>query len=93
MATVLIIEDSSLTRKMLVKVLEEVDHTVLQADCGAQGVKMIEERHPDCVSLDLSMPGMDGFELFAELKERDIAVPVVVLSEGAFPALPTSCFP
>jgi len=92
MGTILVIEDSDFTRRGLVKLLEDAGHKVLQTDSGSQGVKMIEEHHPDCVSLDLLMPKMDGVEVLTQLKQKGIVVPIVVLSADIQDTTKEKCF-
>ena len=51
-----------------------------EARDGAEVLALVASHKPDCVVLDVDMPGMGGFETLAELKRRCPAVPVVMLS-------------
>ena len=80
MARVLIIEDSVFTRRMIVQIMKNGGHEVLEAGGGREGVKMAEEHKPNCIFLDLLMPEMDGFGVLDTLNKKGIKIPVVILS-------------
>ncbi len=48
------------------------------ASDGNQGLEAIEKQKPDAVILDIKMPVMDGREMYREIKERKIEVPVII---------------
>lgn len=85
---VLVVDDSALMRKLIPQILEadpaiEVVGTAMD---GTFCLKKIEELHPDVITLDLQMPGMNGIDTLREIMLRH-ALPVVVVSshstEGA----------
>ena len=45
-----------------------------------EALKAVAQQTPDVILLDLVMPGRSGLELLAELKERDVRAPVIVLT-------------
>ena len=47
---------------------------------GAEFLKSLESHSPDCVLLDLHMPGIDGFEVQARMRQLESPVPVVVIT-------------
>lgn len=47
---------------------------------GMDFLRSIEDHEPDCVLLDLRMPGMDGFEVQAALARRHATLPVIVIT-------------
>jgi signal transduction histidine kinase len=51
-----------------------------EASDGSEALRLVKQHEPDCVVLDVEMPGMGGFEALAELKRSYPAVPVVMLS-------------
>ena len=53
-------------------------YEVLTASSGAEALDLIGREAPDCVVLDLEMPGMDGFEVLRQLARRGVETPVVV---------------
>ncbi len=80
MSRVLITDDSQLTRRILRAILEAAGHEVMEASNGNVALELIVQDAPDCVLLDLLMPGMDGFEVLSTLNERGIDIPVIVLT-------------
>jgi signal transduction histidine kinase len=80
--TIAIIDDNELNRAVLRYVFEPPDYRVVEAADGLSGVDLVRAEQPDCVILDLAMPGADGFEVLARLhadpRLRDI--PAVVLT-------------
>jgi len=53
-------------------------YDVLIADSGAEALEVIASEAPDCVVLDLEMPGMDGFDVLRTLDRRGVETPVIV---------------
>ena len=81
-ATVLVIDDNSENRALAQATLEDEGYNVLLADGGASGLAAFEELRPDCVLLDVRMPGMDGFEVCARIRAaaRGADTPIVFLT-------------
>src|ERR1700747_3887521 len=52
---------------------------------GAEFLKSLETRLPDCVVLDLQMPHMDGFNVQAHLARKWAALPVIIVTGHDFP--------
>jgi diguanylate cyclase (GGDEF)-like protein/PAS domain S-box-containing protein len=80
--SVLIVDDDPMTRMLVIEALEPEGFAVQEAESGAEGLEAFGRLKPDIVLLDVSMPGMDGFECCRRLRrlpggER---VPVVVLT-------------
>jgi CheY-like chemotaxis protein len=79
---VLVVEDNDEIRDLLCLVLEEEGHRVLTAGDGAQAVETVHQDRPDLITLDLALPGKDGWEVLRELQDnvetRDI--PVLIIS-------------
>ncbi|MEM8865949.1 MAG: response regulator [Planctomycetota bacterium] len=78
MAKVLVVDDSRLTRRLIVSALEKAGHDIVQAQNGEEGLKAFRAFNPDCVMSDLLMPVMDGFELTRELRSLDPFVPILI---------------
>ncbi len=82
MKTVLIVEDIDLNIDLLQQILED-EYEVLVARDGAQGVSMTEERQPDLVLMDISLPVMDGYEATRGIRKTFPSLPVIGLSAHA----------
>jgi CheY-like chemotaxis protein len=80
---VLVIDDDETARELLQRGLEkEEGFEVLQAAGGEAGVKMAREAVPDVITLDVLMPGMDGWAVLKALKSdpATASIPVVMVS-------------
>tara|TARA_R110002126_G_scaffold33382_42_gene104634 strand:+ start:11962 stop:12966 length:1005 start_codon:yes stop_codon:yes gene_type:complete len=83
---VLICDDSNLARKQLARILpQEWQNSVHFAGHGADALATLEKEHIDWLFLDLNMPIMDGYQVLAELKKRQLNVKVVVVSGDVQP--------
>ncbi len=80
MARVLVIDDEASMRFTLEAVLGDAGHEVETADGGATGVAAFEARGADVVLTDLAMPGFDGMQVLATMREKDPGVPVMMLT-------------
>jgi CheY-like chemotaxis protein/anti-sigma regulatory factor (Ser/Thr protein kinase) len=79
---VLIVEDDTVNRGLLRKMLERTGFRVEEAENGRIALDLLESEQPAVVLLDLMLPEVDGFELLARIRERrDLRdVPVVVIT-------------
>ncbi len=79
---VLIVDDEANIREFLHYELKKAGYRVLEADNGEEAVKIARESHPDIITLDILMPGIDGFEVMSRLKKgpKTKNIPVVVVS-------------
>lgn len=90
--TVLLIDDSDIFRtRMRRRLQEEPGFTVVEARNGFEGLIAIEHTRPDAVLLDLHMPGMDGFTVLGEIRQRFDAPKVIVLSANLTAASRQRC--
>jgi DNA-binding response OmpR family regulator len=82
MAKILIVEDDKFLRELIAKKLKNEGFDVVEAIDGEEGLKKIKEERPDLVLLDLILPGIDGFEVLARVKEDPnlAQIPVIILS-------------
>lgn len=81
MKKVLIVDDSKTSRKILKNIFEDNNYEVVgEAVNGQEGLDKYQELHPDLVTLDITMPVMDGIETLAKLKEMDPAAKVVMIT-------------
>ena len=74
---ILLIDDSSLSRTVLKRALGNHNQFV-EAEEGMRGLELYFLEHPDVVFLDLTMPGMNGLEVLAQIKQLDPHARVIV---------------
>jgi FixJ family two-component response regulator len=75
-----VVDDSAFVSKALQRLLRAAGFRVETHSSGAEFLSSIGSRVPDCVVLDLHMPGMDGFEVQAQLQRAGTAIPVVIIT-------------
>jgi DNA-binding response OmpR family regulator len=76
----LIVEDDSVTRKLLQQVLEQEGYQVLIARDGSEALDILQQQGlPHLILLDLGLPGMHGFT-FSERVKRMGDVPIIILT-------------
>ena len=80
---VLIVDDFADTLALYDALLSEDGHKVRTAASGAEALRMVEEREPELVLLDVSMPGMDGVEVLRRLRLRRGGGPSVIMLTAA----------
>jgi DNA-binding response OmpR family regulator len=79
---ILLVDDDKTLSSLLSQYLRESHFEVLGADDGPSGLRMAYNERPDLVLLDVMMPGMDGWEVCARLREMS-DVPVIMLTAKA----------
>jgi chemotaxis protein histidine kinase CheA len=79
---VLLVDDSLVTREMERRLLEDAGFHVSAAGDAEEALSQLAELRFDCVVTDIEMPGMDGFELTAQLRgmEHFTHLPIIVVS-------------
>lgn len=80
MAKILIIDDSSFQRKWIARAVESMGHTFVEAADGLEGLEKVSSEHPDCITVDLNMPTMDGIQFLSQLDGANGDAPVIVLT-------------
>ncbi len=78
--TILVVDDEELIRWSLSEHLRGQGYNVLEASDGQECLDVVGKTLPDLVLTDLKMPRVDGMEALRRLRERDIDVPVIVLT-------------
>jgi two-component system chemotaxis response regulator CheY len=68
MKTCLVVDDSSVVRKIVRSILEDMDFQITEAEDGEQALESCRETMPDAVLLDWNMPVMDGYEFLGNLR-------------------------
>ena len=82
MSTVLIIDDSPTELHLFQNMLEKNGFETLVADSGEEGIRKAMVTRPDCILMDVVMPGMNGFQATRKLS-RDAstsAIPVIIIT-------------
>jgi len=85
MLTLLIVDDELSMREFLRILLEKEGYRVLAAADGPEALAISEDNDIDLVISDIRMPGMDGLQLLAEIKERNRNLPVIMITAFASP--------
>jgi len=85
MARILLVEDNEMNRDMLSRRLERRGFEVIVAVDGEEGVARAKADAPDAILMDLSLPGIDGWEATRQLKAADETrrIPVLALTAHA----------
>lgn len=80
MSAILVAEDDPAILEGLVVSLESDGHAVRAARDGAEALALAAESRPDLALLDVMMPKKSGWDVCAELRRRDPALPIVILT-------------
>lgn len=82
---ILIVEDNEDNRLIYTAYLEHVGYRVLEAGDGWTAIAMAQDGHPDLVLMDVSIPGIDGWEATRRLKANPAtrAIPIIALTAHA----------
>ncbi|MBW2465780.1 MAG: response regulator [Deltaproteobacteria bacterium] len=77
---ILLIDDDPLVRNLLRQVLEQADHTVVEASNGQEGVRCFRENDFDFVITDHGMPLMNGLDVAFRIKKQKPETPVFLIT-------------
>lgn len=79
---ILVVEDDSIVRMLIVDVLEELEYAVLEAADGAEALVFLQDegQHIDLMMTDKGLPDMDGTELAQKARELRAALPILFAS-------------
>ncbi len=101
---ILLVDDEPSIRLTLGANLELADFEVVEADSAARALELLAEQHFDLVLSDVLMPGMNGVELFQQIKRTHPDVPVILMTayaldelkkqaveSGVYAVLPKTC--
>lgn len=79
--TAIIVDDSKTSRALLKNILEEHGYEVLaEAENGQEGLERYKELKPDFVTMDITMPVMDGIQTLVKIKEFDSNAKVIMVT-------------
>lgn len=82
MAVVLIIDDSPTELHLFQNMLEKAGFETLVADSGEEGLKAARAARPDCILMDVVMPGMNGFQATRKLTRdpQTADIPIIIIT-------------
>jgi FixJ family two-component response regulator len=75
-----IVDDEASVRTMLRRLLRLADYEVVAFACGDEFMASLAKRRPDCIILDIHMPGLSGLELKSRMCAAHIDIPVVFIT-------------
>lgn len=80
--TVLVVDDDAAARDLLVRILGKEGFRVIEAATGEAALRLAAEHRPDAITLDVVMPGMDGWAVLSALKTDPAlaGIPVIMLT-------------
>ncbi len=76
--TILVVDDEAIIRDLCSRALNE--YQIIQAENGYEALRILDDRTVDLVLVDVMMPGMSGLELLQQIKERDPAQLVMIMT-------------
>ena len=82
MAVILIIDDSPTELHLFQQMLTRNGFETLVADSGEEGIRQAQVSRPDCILMDVVMPGMNGFQATRKLTQDDrtSGIPVIMIT-------------
>jgi two-component system, cell cycle response regulator DivK len=82
LATILIVDDYEDNRQMIIKLLEMIGYSVLEADNGLEAVRVTRQERPNLVIMDLGLPLLSGVEAARMIRETPETneIPIIILS-------------
>jgi CheY-like chemotaxis protein len=80
LATVLVVDDNGIDRRLAGKCVEKEGLIAVYAENGREALAVIDRENPDVVLTDLQMPEMDGLQLVARMRDEHPGLPVVLMT-------------
>ena len=78
---ILLIDDSSFIRNILKKILNKAGYyNIIEASNGKEGIKQYKNNHPDIITMDVTMPEMDGITATKEILKIDKTANIIICS-------------
>ncbi len=77
---VLVVDGDSATREDVRSAVAQDGYQVIEADTGAEGLRQVDALRPNLVLLEVTLPDASGFDVCRELRKKDAAVPVIMMS-------------
>ncbi len=81
MAKILVVDDANFLRTALTSILKKKNHEIVgEAENGKEAVRLYQELEPDIVTMDITMPVMNGIEAMKKIIELDSKASVIMCS-------------
>jgi len=81
MLKILIVDDSLIIRKKITKLIEKLGHEVaFAAKNGQEAINAYESKKPDLVTMDITMPDMDGITAVGHIMKSDHAAKIIMVT-------------
>jgi class 3 adenylate cyclase len=79
---VLVADDNNDSRQLLIDIVSNMGHEVVEANNGIDALALAQQQLPDLILLDVTMPGMSGFDVCARLKSDSATqqIPILMLT-------------
>ena len=77
---VLVVDGDSATRRDVRAACTQDGYQVVEADNGAEGLRQVDTSRPNIVLLEVALPDGSGFDICRELRKKDAATPVIMMS-------------
>ncbi len=77
---ILIVDDSTVNNIMLENILSEYGYEAHSVIDSKNVLNTIHSYQPDVILLDIMMPGLSGFDILKQMKQKDISIPTIILS-------------
>jgi CheY-like chemotaxis protein len=78
MKRILVVDDEEAIRLLYKEELSEAGYAVELAADGAEALRLVQQSRPDLMTVDIRMPGMDGIELLARVREIYRDLPIII---------------
>ena len=85
MKTCLVVDDSSVIRKVARRILERLEFEIAEAEDGEQALVQAAKHRPDLILMDIQLPLLDGYEVTRRIKADPalMAIPIIVVTSYA----------
>ena len=85
---IVVIEDDPHILKLISQTLQREGYEVITASDGTEGLRRVKEAHPHLVVLDISLPGLDGYQICHQLRSEQATsqLPVIMVTAMSRPS-------
>jgi len=81
MLKVLVVDDSMIIRRQITNIFVEMGHEVIaEAKDGKSAISIYRDKKPDFVTMDITMPDMDGIETVTKIKSKDKSAKILMVT-------------